>query len=321
MARLKNRKQARRYNNTAYLYLVPAFLLLAVFTLYPVINTILTSAKLDYHFLTGAFTRISLNHYADIMNDTTFRRAVINTAFIAFICVPLSMASALFTALLLNSIKKLRGFFTTLYYLPQVTNVIAAGMVFAFLFNSNFGLVNTMLGWFGIDPVAWISGVDIAKSAALYNQSYLRCLFVLLVYNLWSGLSMKVVLFLGGLQNINPQYYQVAQIDGTSRWRMFRKITLPLLSPTTMYVFITSVITAFKAYSAVVALFGNTYGPIGDNSKMMITIVGYIIDALGDYLSAGSISIASAAAVILMLIIMGLTALQLKLSRKWVHYK
>jgi multiple sugar transport system permease protein len=305
----------------AYLYLLPAFLLLAVFTIYPLVNTILTSAKLDYRFLTGEYMRVSLSHYADIMTDPIFRRAVINTAFIAFVCVPLSMLSALITALLLNSIKKLRGFFATLYYLPQVTNVIAAGLVFAFLFNSNFGLVNTMLGWVGIDPVAWISGVNIAKSAALYNQAYLKCLFVLLVYSLWSGLSMKVVLFLGGLQNINPQYYQVAQIDGTSRWRVLRKITLPLLSPTTMYVFITSVITAFKAYSAVVALFGITYGPIGDNSKMMITIVGYIIDALGDYLSAGAISIASAAAVILLLIIMGLTALQLKLSQKWVHYK
>ncbi len=320
MARLKQ-KERWRVDNTAYLYLLPAFLLLAVFTIYPLVNTILTSAKLDYRFLTGEYVRVSLNHYADIMKDPIFRRAIINTAFIAFVCVPLSMFSALVTALLLNSIKKLRGFFTTLYYLPQVTNVIAAGLVFAFLFNSNFGLVNTMLGWVGIDPVAWISGVDIAKSAALYNQAYLRCLFVLLMYSLWSGLSMKVVLFLGGLQNINPQYYQVAQIDGTSRWRVLRKITLPLLSPTTMYVFITSVITAFKAYSAVVALFGVTYGPIGDNSKMMITIVGYIIDALGDYLSAGAISIASAAAVILLLIIMGLTALQLKLSQKWVHYK
>ncbi len=311
----------KKYDSTAYLYLLPAFVLLAVFTVYPVVNTVVTSLKLDYRFLTGDFVRFSAQHYADILNDATFRRACVNTAFLAFICVPLSMLISLIAALLLNSVKKLRGFFTTLFYLPQVTNVIAAGMVFAFLFNTNFGLVNMVLGWFGVDPVAWISGVGIAKSAALYNQAYARCLFILMVYSLWSGLSLKVILFLGGLQNINPQYYQAARLDGTSRWNIFRKITFPLLSPTTMYVFITSVITAFKAYSAVVALFGNSYGPIGDQSKMMITIVGYIIDALGDYLSPGAISIASAAAVILLLIIMALTALQLKLSKKWVHYK
>ena len=323
MAGMKKRKplNQKRYDNTAYLYLLPAFLLLAVFTIYPVINTMITSFKLDYRFLTGDFAAFSMQHYRDILQDPIFCRAVINTVFIAFVCVPLSMVTALVTALLLNSIKKVRGFFTTLYYLPQVTNVIAAGMVFALLFNTNFGFINMILEWLGFDPVAWISGVGIAKSPELYNAAYGRCLFVMLVYQLWSGLSLKVILFLGGLQNINPMYYRAAELDGTSRWNIFRKITLPLLSPTTMYVFITSVITAFKAYSAVVALFGNAYGPIGDNSKMMITLVGYIIDALGDYLSPGAISIASAAAVILMLIIMVLTALQFKISKKRVHYQ
>lgn len=321
MARLNKHRIDKKYDKAAYLYLLPAFILLAVFTFYPVINTTLTSFKLDYRFLTGGYEKFSVQHYADILKDATFKRALLNTAFIAFICVPLSMLTSLGTALLLNAIKKARGLFTTLYYLPQVTNVIAAGMVFVLLFNTNFGFINMILGWFGIEPVAWISGVGIAKSAELYNQAYLRCLFVLLIYSLWSGLSLKVILFLGGLQNINPQYYQAAQIDGTSRWNIFRRITLPLLSPTTMYVLITSIITAFKSYSAVVALFGNAYGPAGDNSKMMITLIGYIIDALGDYLSPGAISIASASAVILMLIIMGLTALQFRLSRKWVHYK
>jgi multiple sugar transport system permease protein len=132
---------------------------------------------------------------------------------------------------------------------------------------------------------------------------------------------LKVVLFLGGLQNIRRDYYQAARLDGTSSWKTLKKITLPLLSPTTFYVFITSVITAFKAYSAVVALFTTAYGPAGDNTKMMITIVGYIIDSLGSYLTAGAVSVASAAAVILMIIIMILTALQFKASKRWVHYK
>jgi len=231
------------------------------------------------------------------------------------------MLTALVTALLLNSIKRLKGYFMTLFYLPQVTNVIAAGMVFALIFNNHFGLINMLLIRIGINPVEWISGVGIAASKELYLASYLRCLFVLFVYMMWNGLSLKVILFLGGLQNIREDYYMAARLDGTSKWRILRKITLPLLSPTTFYVFITSVITAFKAYSQVVALFTTTYGPAGDNSKMMITVVGYIIDALGSYLSAGSVSVASAAAVLLMIIIMVLTALQFKILNRWVHYK
>lgn len=309
----------RDYN--AYLYLLPAFALMAVFVIYPVVNTLVTSFKEGYRFLTGSFVKFSFQNYMDILKDKTFLRAVVNTCFIAFVCVPFSMLTALVVALLLNSIKKLKGLLMTLFYLPQVTNVIAAGMVFALIFNNNFGLMNLFLGLFGIEPVQWISGVGIAASKELYRQSYLRCLFVLFAYSTWSGLSLKVVLFLGGLQNIRKDYYQAARLDGTSSWKVLRKITLPLLSPTTFYVFITSVITAFKAYSAVVALFTTTYGPAGDNSKMMITIVGYIIDSLGSYLSAGSVSVASAAAVLLMVIIMILTAAQFGISKRWVHYK
>jgi len=305
----------------AYIYLLPAFFLMAVFIMYPVISTFITSFKEGYRFLTDSFVRFSFENYTGILEDETFHRALINTTFIAFICVPFSMLTALIVALLLNSIKKLKGLFMTLFYLPQVTNIIAAGMVFALIFNNNFGLMNLFLGLFGVDPVQWISGVGIAASGELYNQSYMRCLFVLFVYSTWSGLSLKVVLFLGGLQNIRKDYYQVARLDGTSRWKTLKRITLPLLSPTTFYVFITAVITAFKAYSSVVALFTSTYGPAGDNTKMMITIVGYIIDSLGSYLTAGAVSTASAAAVILMTIIMILTALQFKVSKRWVHYK
>ncbi len=318
MAGLKERKER---DMIAYVYLLPAFLLMGAFVIYPLINTMITSFKEGYRFLTGDYVRFSISNYVEILTDATFLRALKNTAFIAFICVPCSMILALAAAVLINSIIKCKGLFMTLYYLPQVTNVIAAGMVFSLLFNNNFGLINTVLGWFGIDPVAWISGVGIAGSRELYRESYHRCLTVLFVYQMWSGLSLKTILFLGGLQNINRQYYQAASVDGISRWKTFTKITFPLLSPTTFYVFITSVITAFKAYSAVISLFGLKYGPAGDNTKMMITIVGYIMDSLGDYLSAGSVSRASAAAVILLIIIGTLTAVQMKFSKRWVHYK
>ena len=306
---------------SAYLYLLPALLLMALFVFYPIVNTIVTSTKLDYRFLTGDFVRYSAENYRKILSDPVFHRACLNTAFLVFICVPFSILVSLAVALWLNSIRRLHSFFATLYYLPQVTNTIAAGMVFALIFNNNFGLINMVLGWFGFQPVAWISGVGIAGSPALYQQAYLRCLAVLFTYMVWQGLSLKVILFLGGLRNISPQYYQAARLDGTGKWNILRKITLPLLSPTTIYIYVTSTITAFKSYSAVVALFGDQFGPAGDNSKMMITIVGYIMDAMGDYLKPGSVSLASAAAVLLMLIIMALTIVQLKAAGRRVHYQ
>lgn len=318
---VKKRQRPLSFTYSAYLYLLPAFILMLVFIIYPTVNTLITSFKYDYKFLTGDFLKFSAAHYKEIFQDPVFLRACINTLFMAFVCVPCSMLLSLAVALALNSSKRFQELLATMYYLPQVTNVIAAGFVFALIFNNHYGLLNTVLGWFGMDPVAWITGKGIAGDPALYTQSYLKCLFILFCYSMWSGLSLKVILFLGGLKSINPQYYQAAQLDGTSRWKVLRKITLPLLSPTTVYVYITSSITAFKAYSAVVALFGNSYGPAGDSSKMMITLVGYIIDQLGSYIDAGAVSLASAAAVILLAAIMILTGIQMKITERKVHYR
>lgn len=318
---VKKRQRPLSFTYSAYLYLLPAFILMLVFIIYPTVNTLITSFKYDYKFLTGDFLKFSAAHYKEIFQDPVFLRACINTLFMAFVCVPCSMLLSLAVALALNSSKRFQELLATMYYLPQVTNVIAAGFVFALIFNNHYGLLNTVLGWFGMDPVAWITGKGIAGDPALYTQSYLKCLFILFCYSMWSGLSLKVILLLGGLKSINPQYYQAAQLDGTSRWKVLRKITLPLLSPTTVYVYITSSITAFKAYSAVVALFGNSYGPAGDSSKMMITLVGYIIDQLGSYIDAGAVSLASAAAVILLAAIMILTGIQMKITERKVHYR
>ncbi|MEK8128185.1 sugar ABC transporter permease [Paenibacillus filicis] len=310
-----------RYDHSAYLYLLPVFLLLGVFTVYPVVNTLVTSFKLDYRFLTGDYAGWSLTNYGDVIQDPIFGRALVNTLFIAFVCVPCSMLVSLLLALGLHSIKRLKGLYLTIFYLPQVTNVIAAGMVFAYIFNTHYGLMNVVLGWFGMDPVSWISGEGILGSPQLYNEAYMRCLFVLFTYSLWDGLSLHILLFLVGLQNIDRSYYEAANLDGASKWTIVRKITLPLLSPTTIFVFVTSVIFAFRAYASVIALFGSSYGPPGDNSKMMITLVGYIMDALGNYLRPGAVSSASAAAVILVLMVMVVVYLQLKWTKKRVFYQ
>ncbi|GGA19950.1 carbohydrate ABC transporter permease [Paenibacillus physcomitrellae] len=321
MFKQKRSSSKSRYDHSAYVYLLPALLLLGVFTVYPVLHTFITSFKLGYRFLTGDYTGYGIKQYVDVANDPTFGKALINTLFIAFVCVPCSMLVSLALALALNSIRRLRGGFLTIFYLPQVTNVIAAGMVFAYIFDTHFGLMNSILGWFGMKPVAWISGEGILGSQHRYNEAYMRSLFVLFVYSVWDGLSLHILLFLSGLQNIDRSYYEAASLDGVSRWTVVRKITLPLLSPTTIFVFVTSVIFAFRSYASVIALFGGSYGPPGDNSKMMITLVGYIMDALGDYLTPGAVSSASAASVILMVMVMIVVYLQLKWTKGKVFYQ
>lgn len=321
MLKHKRSSSKTRYDHSAYFYLFPAFLLLGVFTLYPVLHTLVTSFKLDYRFLTGDYTGIGVKQYRDVMKDPIFGKALLNTLFIAFVCVPCSMLASLALALGLNAVKRFKGGFLTIFYLPQVTNVIAAGMVFAFIFNTHFGLMNSVLGWFGLKPVAWISGEGILSSPHRYNEAYMRSLFVLFVYSVWDGLSLHILLFLSGLQNIDRSYYEAASLDGVSKWTIIRKITLPLLSPTLIFVFVTSVIFAFRAYANVIALFGDSYGPPGDSSKMMITLVGYIMDALGDYLTPGAVSSASAASVILMLMVMVVVYVQLKWTKGKVFYQ
>ncbi|MBO7746345.1 sugar ABC transporter permease [Paenibacillus sp. MWE-103] len=321
MLRPKRKRLNVRYDHSAYLYLLPAFLLLGLFTVYPIIHTFITSFKPDYRFLTGEHRGWGIRQYREVMQDSVFWRALMNTLFIAFVCVPCSMIVSLLLALGLNAVKRAKGLFVTIYYLPQVTNVIAAGMVFTFIFNTHFGLMNSVLGWFGIEPVAWISGEGILSSPHRYNVAYMHSLFILFAYSVWDGLSLHILLFLGGLQNIDRSYYEAASLDGVSRWTIIRKITLPLLSPTSVFVFVTSVIFSFRAYASVIALFGGSFGPPGDNSKMMITLVGYIMDALGSYLTPGAVSSASAAAVILVLMVMIVVYLQLKWTKGKVFYQ
>jgi len=311
----------KKYDLVAYLYLLPAFVFLGIFAFYPLISTLITSFKSDFQFLTGHYAGLDIRHYAEIFRDPVFLRALGNTCFIAFVCVPATMLIAFVLALGLHALRRTQGLYLTIFYLPQVTNVIAAGLVFSFIFNTHFGLANMVLGWFGFDPVAWISGEGIVGSRARYLEAYARCLFVLFVYTVWDGLSLQVLLFLGGLKNIDRQYLDSAMVDGANRWRLVRHIVLPLLSPTTLFIFVTSVIFSFRAYAHVVAMFGPSYGPPGDNSKMMITLVGYIMDALGDYLEPGAVSRAGAAAVTLVLMVMVVVLLQFTLTKRWVHYR
>ncbi len=297
----------KEHNWKGYLYLAPALILISIFIIYPLFNTLLTSFKVNYQFMTGKYDGFGIDHYKIIFKSPKFRVAFKNTMILTFVSVPLSIIIALLISVGLNSIKRLQGFLQTIFFLPYVTNVIAIGLVFQFMFNHDYGIINTILGWFGIGPANWMNAY----------ATYWDAMTVIIIYSIWNGLPFKIMVFLSGLQSIDKQYYQAAQIDATPRWRVFFRITVPLLSPMIMYITITSFMGAFKAYESVLALFSDG-GTAGDPGNLK-TMVWYIYEAL-DSSRPGSVAMASASAVVLFIIIMIFTAIQMYINNKRVHY-
>lgn len=292
-------------NLKGWLYLLPAVAFLGIFMVYPLVDVFIYSFEEGFNFASQTFHGTGTYNYEYVLHDPYFLQALKNTFVLVFITVPLSTALALLISVGLASIKKLRKTFQTLFFLPYVTNTLAVGLVFMILFKQtpySDGLINTFLGWFGVAPVDFIDGPYWAKMT------------VLSVYTIWIVLPFKILIFTSALASVNETYYSAAKVDGTSKWRTFYKITLPMISPTVFYLVITGFIGAFKAYSDAVALFGTDL-----NANGMNTIVGYIYDMLyGD--SGGYPSFASAAAIILFVIVLTITCINLLVSKKRVHY-
>ena len=289
----------------AWLYLLPAILFLGVFLVYPLIDVFIYSFEEGFNFASQSYLGLGLYNYEYVLHDPYFLQAVKNTFILVLITVPLSTGIALLISVGLSSIEKLRELYQTIYFLPYVTNTLAVGLVFMILFKKTpytDGLANLILGWFGAAPIDFIDGPYWAK------------MFVLCFYTVWVVMPFKVLILTSALASVNEQYYQAAKIDGTSKWRTFARITLPMISPTLFYLIITGFIGAFKAYSDAVALFGTDL-----NSAGMNTIVGYVYDML--YGSSGGYpSYASAAAIILFAIVLTITCINLMVSKKHVHY-
>ncbi len=304
-----------------WVYLSPAIVLLLIFTVWPIINTVSIAFLEGYNTmdaLGGATYYIGFDNFRHVINMGNFGTCMKNTILLCVLTVPLSTVLALLIAVALNSIKPLQKFFQTIFFLPYVTNSIAIGMVFAAMFNmsgfllgtpnemiESYGLVNTVLGWFGAKPVNWMNA----------GSSYDANMTVMVVYIVWNALPFKILILLGGLQSVNKQYYEAARIDSTPRWRVFTKITVPLLSPMIAYVVITGFIGGFKEYSSIVGVFGEKMGPPGAAGSLD-TMVGYIYSTMPDH-NAG---FASAAALILFAIIFLVTMVNLYVSNKKTHY-
>ena len=292
-------------NYKGFLYLLPAFLFLGFFLIYPLIDVFVYSFQENYNFASQTYTGVGLYNYQYVLRDPYFLQALKNTFLLVVITVPLSTGLALLISLCLSSIQKLRDLFQTVFFLPYVTNTLAVGLVFMILFKKTAysdGFINLLLNTLGISSVDFLSGPYWAK------------MLVLCLYTVWIVMPFKILILTSSLASVNEQYRSAARIDGASRRRIFWRITLPMISPSLFYLIITGFIGAFKAYSDAVALFGTDLNAAGMN-----TLVGFVYDMLYGR-SGGYPSYASAAAIFLFAIVLTITCVNLLVSKKHVHY-
>lgn len=304
----------------AWLYLSPAIILLLVFTVWPIINTLIMAFSNGYQSLHAVGTKypFGVQNFIKVLKYKQFLNCLKNTMLLCVLTVPISTMLALLIAVCLNAIKPLKRLLQTIFFLPYVTNSIAIGMVFAAMFNivglrpeggvesaQTVGIINNIIMFFGGKPINWIN----------QGSGYWQNIFVMVIYIVWNALPFKILVLLGGLQGVNKQYYEAAKVDGTSRIRTFWRITVPMLSPMIAYVVITGFIGGFKEYTSIVGIFGDTMGPPDDAGRLN-TMVGFIYDALANNQQGR----ASAAALILFVIILIVTLINLYVSKKKVHY-
>ena len=303
----------------AWLYLAPAIVLLLIFTAWPIVNTLLMAFQNGYsanRAMGGEVFEFGIANFQKVLGYKRFIDCLANTAILCVATVPISTILALLIAVALNSIKPLQKLLQTIFFLPYVTNSIAIGMVFSAMFNiiglrpsgveaDSWGIINSVIMFFGGDPVNWINA----------GSDYWSNIIVMVIYIVWNALPFKILVLLGGLQGINKQYYEAARVDGTPRARVLTKITVPLLSPMIAYVVITGFIGGFKEYTSIVGIFGENMGP-ADAEGRLNTMVGFIYDAL----ETNSQGRASAAALILFGIILVVTLFNNNVIKKHTHY-
>jgi multiple sugar transport system permease protein len=288
---------ARRDAVAAWLFLAPSLVLFITFTGLPVVAAFLISFTQWDLFNPAQF--VGLGNYMTLAGDRIFGKVMGNTAYFVLASVPAQMVLGLACALALNRGIKGQTFFRIAYFLPVVTSTIAAALVWAWLFNSNFGLINALLSAFGVaDPPRWLGSTAWALPAVI-------------VVSVWQNVGYAMVLFLAGLQNIPKDLYDAGAIDGAQGWKRFYYITLPMLSPTTFFVLIISIIGSFQVFELVFVM--TNAGPANATN----TLVFYIYQNGFQFYQMGY---ASAAAMVLFLIVLIATLVQYRLQTRWVHY-
>ncbi len=301
-AKVKNTAEVNIFNRKLepLIYLLPFAVGLLVFTVYPIINVVIMSFKEGYR-LSGAYTGWGLANYIKVLTDPLFSNAVKTTFTYVFTVVPIATILSIIVAVLLNQKIKGIAIFQTAYFLPMVTSAIAVGLVWKYMFNTDIGVINWLLGLFGIDPINWLGA---SNGQAPYN------IWVIVIFGIWNMMPFTIILLLSGLQNIDPLYYTAAKVDGAGGFKIFTRITLPLLSPTIFLTLIVNMISSFKVYNDVIPFWRGEAGVTGRN---LYTFVYYIKAA---FYSNKKLGVAAAASILLFGIIFVFTMIQRFIQKK-----
>ncbi|AMC94452.1 sugar ABC transporter permease [Erysipelothrix larvae] len=282
-------KYSAENSRSAWLFLLPTLLIVFVFSIYPLFRSFIMS------FQSGRLGNMSFNgirNYQVVITDPKFHDAMKNTALYAFAVVPIGIIISLVIAWLIFDRLKFKSFFETIFFLPYLTSTVAIGVVFRYLFNFDYGMINHLLGFVGIAPINFLDNVNMS-------------VWTLIIFGVWSGLAFNIIILLSGLRSINQEYYKVADMFGATKREQFFKITVPQLIPIITFLFSVGLISAFKVYTQVFALFGGKAGIA--NSAM--TAVFYIYDKFYVQTRFGQ---GMAATIILFVIILLITFIQNK---------
>jgi len=280
-----------------YFFIFPQFVGLLSFSMIPLVMAFVLSLMKWDGF--GKKSFVGLDNFISQFKDEDFRTAIVNTLYYTVLTVPTGILIALLVAIGLNRVRG-KILYRLIYFMPSITMSVAVAVVFMWLFNADFGLINLYLKeWFGIQGPMWLTDTRFVMPS-------------IAMLSIWMGLGQNMVLFLAGLQGISSSYYEAAQIDGASKWQQLRHITFPLISPTTFFVTIMAIIGSFQVFDQSFVM--TSGGP----AKASYTIVYHIYEtAFVDFTFGKS----TASAVILFLMILTMTLFQMVISKRWVHYE
>ena len=276
-----------------WLFLAPALIFITIFNVTPLIRTFVIA------FQKGTLNNpefAGISNFQRVLTDPVFHRAIRNTALYAFVVVPVGMIISLFIAMSIHKRMKLKKVWESIFFLPYLTSMIAIGIVFRFLFNQDYGLINYLLGLFGVSNINWLNSPEMSMTTVI-------------IFGIWMGLAFNIIILLTGLRNIDDSYYKVADMFGATKREQFFRITLPQLIPTITFLLLMNFISAFKIYGQVFSLFNGRPGV----ANSATTGVFYIFT---EFYTNNNYGKGMAAAVILFVVILIFTLIQRLIMKK-----
>ncbi len=294
---ISKRRRKFKDNLVAYSFIMPNLLGFAMFTLIPMAFSMVLA--LMHWDGANVVTWVGLENFKELLDDDTFRIALINTFYYVIGTVPLTMAASLGLALLLNQPLKGRNFFRTTFFFPYVASLVAVAVVWNMLFHPAMGPVNEVLTWLGVaNPPRWTASVDWAMPTVI-------------MASIWKGMGYYMIIYLAALQGVPPYLYEAAKIDGASTWQRFRYVTLPMLTPATFFVSILLIISSFKVFDLILVMTGG-----GPGRATNVLVIHTYNTAFKEFRFGYS----SAIAMVLFALVLVITVIQFRMEKRWVNY-